>query len=82
LKLTVVFLVFADVTKWHGNLDQVVNAPLSWFHSRNRKSNSKEKANSRFLHASYTFSMIKKNLLIGGWVGVSQLLVAARHAAV
>jgi hypothetical protein len=42
---------------------------------------SKEKANSRFLHAScvYTFCMTKKDLLIGGWVGVSQLLVAARQ---
>jgi hypothetical protein len=50
-----------------------VDAPLSWFHNRNHQSNSKEKANSRFLHASYTFCMTKKDLLIGGWVGVSQL---------
>jgi hypothetical protein len=50
-----------------------VDAPLSWFHNRNHKSNSKDKENSRFLHASYTFCMTKKDLLIGGWVGVSQL---------
>jgi hypothetical protein len=55
-----------------------VTARLSWFHIRNYKSNSKEKANSRFLHASYTFCMTKKDL-IGGWVGVGQLLVAARR---
>jgi hypothetical protein len=60
-----------------------VDAPLSWFHSGNYKSNSKEKPNSRFLHASYTKD--KKDLLIGGWVGVGrdngvgQLLVAARQ---
>jgi hypothetical protein len=48
-----------------------VDAPLFWFHNRNHKSNSKEKANSRFLHASYTFRMTKKDLLIGGWFGVS-----------
>jgi hypothetical protein len=56
-----------------------VKAPLSWFHNRNHKSNSKEKAISRFLHVSYTFCMTKKDHLIGGWIGVSQLLVAARQ---
>jgi hypothetical protein len=54
-----------------------VDAPLSWFHCRNH--NRKEKVNSRFLHASYIFCMTKKDLLIGGSVGVSQLLVAARQ---
>jgi hypothetical protein len=56
-----------------------VDAPLSWFHNRNHKSNVKEKANSRFLHASYTFCMTKKDLLIGGRIDASQLLVAARQ---
>jgi hypothetical protein len=49
-----------------------VDTSLFWFQRRNQKSNSKEKANSRFLHASYTFCMTKKNLLIG-WVSVGQL---------
>jgi hypothetical protein len=58
----------------------IVDAPLSWFHSGNHKTIcSKEKASSRFLHASYTFCVTKKNLLIVGWVGVGQLLVAARQ---
>jgi hypothetical protein len=48
---------------------------LFWFHCRNQKRNSKEKANSRFLHASYD----KKFLLIGGWIGVSQLLVSSTN---
>jgi hypothetical protein len=56
-----------------------VDTPLSWFHSRNHKRNSKEKANSHFLHASYTFCVKKKNDLIEGSVGVGQLLVAARQ---
>jgi hypothetical protein len=30
------------------SLCQIVDTPVSWFHSRNKKSNSKEKANSRF----------------------------------
>jgi hypothetical protein len=50
----------------------IVDTSLSWFQRRNQKSNSKEKANSRFLHASYTFCMTKKNL-IGGWVSIGQL---------
>jgi hypothetical protein len=58
------------------SLNTPVDAPLSCFHKRNHKSNSKEKASSRFLHASYTFCMTKKDLLIGGWVGVGQLFIS------
>jgi hypothetical protein len=55
---------------------KIVDAPLSCFHKGNHKSNSKEKASTRFLHASYTFCMTKKDLLIGGWVGVGQLFIS------
>jgi hypothetical protein len=54
------------------DVSTIVDTSLSWFQRRNQKSNSKEKANSRFLHASYTFCMTKKNLLIG-WVSIGQL---------
>jgi hypothetical protein len=45
---------------------KIVDAPLSCFHKRNHKSNSKEKASFRFLHASYTFCMTSQ-LFSGGW---------------
>jgi hypothetical protein len=49
-------------------------------HSRNQKSKSKEKATSRFTR--FIHSYMTKNYLIGGWVGVGQLLVAALRSSV
>jgi hypothetical protein len=62
-----------NVNKWHDSLDNKLWARHSWFHCRNHKNDNKEKANS---HASYTFCITKKDLFIGGWVGVGQLLLA------
>jgi hypothetical protein len=46
-----------------------VDTPLSWFHSRSQKSNSKEAI----------MCMTEKDLLIRDWVGAGQLLVAAQQ---
>jgi hypothetical protein len=62
-----------NVNKWHDSLDNKLWARHSWFHCRNHKNDNKEKANS---HASYTFCITKKDLFMGGWVGVGQLLLA------
>jgi hypothetical protein len=53
---------------------------MAWFHSRNHRNNSKERANSPFLHASYTFCMTKEHLPGGGNAVQTQILYREQDA--
>jgi hypothetical protein len=65
----------------HGNLDNKLwtHHCLGFIVEIIKAICSKEKTNSRFLHAHTLFCMTEKDLFIGGWVGLGQLLVAARQ---
>jgi hypothetical protein len=69
------------VNKWHRNFDNKLRTTycLSFILEIKKAIGKEKRTHSRFLHASYTFCMTKKGLLIGGWAGVGQLLVAAQQ---
>jgi hypothetical protein len=65
----------------HGNLDNKLwtHHCLGFIVEIIKAICSKEKTSSRFLHVHTLFCMTEKDLFIGGWVGLGQLLVSARQ---